>query len=153
MHVFPFFTRTKRRQARCYLLLLTVPSPSCSSWPSPRSPILSLLSHTITKYQALPSPISRMLGELRRSPRLEIRTHSQLLLAPLFVNHTYTPWHFSKHALNGVARESCCQGLVCTQMSKGKHKTCAVVVISEKARRRKSLCVNSSTQGANVWWE
>lgn len=128
------FTSTKRRQWYCYFLLLTVPSP-------PALLILSLsysLSHTITKYQALPSPISCMLGELHRSAGPRIRTHSQLLLVPVFVNHTYTRRYFSQRALNEAARESCCQGLVCSETSEGKHKVCVLVVNTEKARRYES---------------
>lgn len=93
--------------------LLTVPSPLFSSSPFPPSPRLSP-AHTITKYQALPSPI--MLGEYASqlrlppcpsSPRPGMRTRSQLLLVPYFFNYTYTRRYSSQR------EESCCQGVVC----------------------------------------
>ncbi len=84
---FSFFTRTKRRQTRSYSLL---PSPLALLILSP-SPILSVVSHTITKYQALPSPISCMLGELRRSagPRNE-DTQSVVVGAAVCQSHLHS---------------------------------------------------------------
>lgn len=130
---FSFFTGTKRRQTRSYFLLSTVPSPLTL-------PFLSVPSHTITKYQALPSPISCMLGELR--PRNK-GTQSDDVGATVCQSHLHSTVIQPESFKWSSERESCCQGLVLTKTSEGRHKACVLLVNTEKAQRLKS--------GAFIW--
>lgn len=98
MHIF-FLLQHKEETDTQLFLALNSPVPSFLLF-FPPSPILRVLSHTITKYQALPSPISCMLEELHLSSGPGIRTHRQLPLVPQFVSYTFGisgfDWYFSQ---------------------------------------------------------
>lgn len=150
---FSFSARTKRRQTLCYSLLLTVPFPLallilCLSHS------LAALSNTITKYQALPSPISRMLGELRRSAGPRNRdTQSVVVGATVCQSHLHsTVFQPASFKWSGKGELLSMSG-VRWNVGGGKHEKHKRWWCTEKARRRESCALTWVTQGMNVWWE
>ena len=146
---FLFSARTKKGQL--------FPNSPIPSFPySPRT-----LSHTITKYQALPSPISRMLGELRRSAGRGIQSDTQSVVvgAAVCQSHLHSmvfqpasfKWSSGRKAAVRVwcapsrRRGSVMHVCVCVCVC-----VCARVLVgnTEKAQRHESCAL---TQVRNEW--
>lgn len=153
MHIF-FLQQDKEETGTQLFLALNSPIPSCSPYSLSLAYSLGSLSHTITKYQALPSPISCMLGELRRSagPRNK-DTQSVVVGASVCQSHLHSTvfqpasfkWSSEEGELlsrSGVHRDV---GGEAWSMCAGGEQW--------KSPAAGKLCVYSSTQRVNVWWE
>lgn len=155
MHIFFLHQHKEETDTQLFLALYS-PIPSFL-FSFPPSPILRVLSHTITKYQALPSPISCMLGELQLRPWNK-DTPSAAVAASVYQLHlryfriwpVFQPMSFKwSNERKLLSRSGARWDL---GENRGLHDTFVQLVNTETAWRHES-CALTEAHEENVWWE